>query len=153
MGVHFTESCRHVHGRGTYPRKTPAGVRIARWYCPKSHTTFGLLPDCLAARLPGTLGKLEEAMATAARSPSEAAAAGRLRASRLEPPDAMRWLRRQIVAQLPVNVQVLMAQGQRVDALLNQIGHAVPTTGLAPGIIEAAGNSTDQTRVTVDTRQ
>ena len=50
----------------------------------------------------------------------------------------MRWLRRQIVAQLPVIVQVLMAQGQRVDALLNQIGHAVPATGLAPGIIEAA---------------
>ena len=57
---------------GTYPRKTPAGVRIARWYCPESHTTFSLLPDCLAARLPGTLAELEEAVATAERSPSVA---------------------------------------------------------------------------------
>lgn len=81
---------------GTYPRKTPAGVRIARWYCPESHTTFSLLPDCLAARLPGTLAELEEAVATAERSPSVAAAAGRLRASRSEPPGAMRWLRRRI---------------------------------------------------------
>ncbi|MDE0442808.1 MAG: hypothetical protein OXL38_11875, partial [Gammaproteobacteria bacterium] len=40
---------------GTYARKTPPGTRVARWYCPESHTTFSLLPDCLAARLPGTL--------------------------------------------------------------------------------------------------
>ena len=40
---------------GTYRRKTSAGVRIARRCCPESHTTFSLLPDCLAARLPGTL--------------------------------------------------------------------------------------------------
>ena len=56
------ERCpKHPHGgcslarHGTYERKTPQGVRVARWYCPESHTTFGLLPDCLAARLPGYL--------------------------------------------------------------------------------------------------
>ena len=47
----------HPQGRcsfarhGTYARKSPRGTRIARWYCPESHTTFSLLPDCLSARL------------------------------------------------------------------------------------------------------
>ena len=80
---------------GTYARKTPPGTRIARWYCPESHTTFSLLPDCLAARLPGTLAELEDAVAAVERSPSVAAAAA-LRAGRSEPPGAMRWLRRRI---------------------------------------------------------
>ena len=43
---------------GTYARKRPAGMQIARWYCGESHTTFSLLPDCLAARLPRTLTEL-----------------------------------------------------------------------------------------------
>ena len=81
---------------GTYPRKTPSGVRIARWYCPESHTTFSLLPDCLAARLPGTLAELEDAVAAAERAPSVAAASAALRAGRCEPPGAMRWLRRRV---------------------------------------------------------
>ena len=67
---------------GTYARKTPPGTRIARWYCPESHTTFSLLPDCLAARLPGTLAELEHAVVTAERLPSVAAAATRLRSAR-----------------------------------------------------------------------
>ena len=81
---------------GTYARKTPPGTRIARWYCPESHTTFSLLPDCLAARLPGTLAELEEAVAAAERSPTVTAAAAVLRPGRSEPPGAMRWLRRRI---------------------------------------------------------
>ena len=68
---------------GTYARKMPPGTRIARWYCPESHTTFSLLPDCLAARLPGTLAELENVVATAEHARSVAAA-------------AMRWLRRRI---------------------------------------------------------
>ena len=81
---------------GTYARKTPAGTRIARWYCPESHTTFSLLPDCLAARLPGTLANVEDAVATAEDAASVAAAAATLRAGRSEPAGAMRWLRRRI---------------------------------------------------------
>ena len=46
-----------------------------------------------------------------------------------------------------------MAQGQRVDALLHEIGQIVPTTALAPGIAEAAGNPPGQTHAAVDTRQ
>ena len=45
---------------GTYAPKTPAGTQVARWYCRESHTTFSLPPDCLAARLPGTLTELEK---------------------------------------------------------------------------------------------
>ena len=41
------------------------GTLIARWYCRESHTTFSLLPDCLAARLPGTLDALEAAAVAA----------------------------------------------------------------------------------------
>ena len=47
---------------GTYERVHPPGARIARWYCPQGHRTFSLLPDCLAARLPDTLGELEAAV-------------------------------------------------------------------------------------------
>ena len=46
-------------GHGTYGRKTPAGARVPRWYCPDSHTT--LLADRLAARTPGTLDAVEAA--------------------------------------------------------------------------------------------
>ena len=49
-----TSACSFAR-HGTYMRKTPRGTRVARWYCPQSRTTFSLLPDCLAARLPGTL--------------------------------------------------------------------------------------------------
>ncbi len=41
-------------GHGTYARETQRSAKIARWYYPESHTTISLLPDCLAARLPGT---------------------------------------------------------------------------------------------------
>ena len=40
---------------GSYPRVTPRGLRIARWYCPEGRRTFSLLPDFLAAGLPDLL--------------------------------------------------------------------------------------------------
>lgn len=81
---------------GTYARKSPAGTLIARWYCPESHTTFSLLPDHLAARLPGTLDELEAVVAIAEQAPSLEAAANRLRLD-IELPGALRWIRRRIV--------------------------------------------------------
>ena len=78
---------------GTYQRKTPPGTRIARWYCRDSHTTFNLLPDCLAARLPGSLQTLEDAVAVAEQAVSLEAAAAALRPN-IELPGALRWLRR-----------------------------------------------------------
>ena len=95
------ERCpNHPHGRcslarhGTYARKIPRGTHIARWYCPESHTTFSLLPDCLAARFPGELDTLEAVVAHAEQAPSLAAAANALRRDTVELPGAMRWVRR-----------------------------------------------------------
>ena len=80
---------------GSYLRKTPAGTRIARWYCPESHTTFSLLPDCLAARLPGTLEELEQVVAVAEQT-SLIKAADQLRPDAIELAGAMRWVRRRV---------------------------------------------------------
>lgn len=80
---------------GTYRRKTPVGAQVARWYCPESHTTFSLLPDCLAARLPGTLTDLETVVAVIEQAPSLEVAAQRLRLD-IELPGALRWLRRRL---------------------------------------------------------
>ena len=97
------ERCpNHPHGgcslarHGTYTRKTPRGTRIARWYCPQSHTTFSLLPDCLAARLPGTVDELEAVVAHAEQAASLGAAADALRPDPVELPGAMRWVERRV---------------------------------------------------------
>ena len=97
------ERCpNHPHGNcslarhGTYTRKTPRGTHIARWYCRDSHTTFSLLPDCLAARLPGELDTLEAVVAHAEFAPSLAAAADEVRRDTVELPGAMRWVERRV---------------------------------------------------------
>ena len=97
------EQCpKHPHGgcslarHGTYERKTPQGVHVARWYCPESHTTFSLLPDCLAARLPGTLDMLEAVVVAAEGARSLEAAANEVRRDAIELPGAMRWVRRRV---------------------------------------------------------
>ena len=82
---------------GTYERRKPAGTLIARWYCRESHQTFSLLPDCLAARLPGTLARLEEVVAHAEQASSLMAAADHLRGYDVQLPGAMRWVRRRVI--------------------------------------------------------
>ena len=90
------ERCpNHPHGgcsfarHGTYARKTPRGTQIARWYCRDSHTTFSLLPDCLAARLPGELDHVETVVAHAEQAPSLAAVADELRRDAVELPGGL----------------------------------------------------------------
>jgi hypothetical protein len=80
---------------GTYRRKFPDGAKITRWYCAKGHTTFGLLPDCLSSRLSGSLIEVEAVIVEVENSPSQEAAADKLR------PDTgfvgvLRWIRRRI---------------------------------------------------------
>lgn len=82
---------------GTYPRASPAGALIARWYCPLGHRTFSLLPDCLAARLPGTLAELERIVERVERASSMEAAADGMRTD-IELPGALRWIRRRVKA-------------------------------------------------------
>ena len=64
-----------------------------------------------------------------------------------------RRLQRQVVAQLPVVVEIRMAQCQCVDALTEQFTQAVLATGLTPGILQASGNRPGQTQPTVHGRQ
>lgn len=94
----------HPHGgcslrrHGSYARLTSPGVRIARWYCPQGRTTFSLLPDFLAARLPGLLATIERAVTVTASTRSMEVAADVLRGSEVNLPGAVRWLRRRVTA-------------------------------------------------------
>lgn len=82
---------------GTYERVSPPGTRIARWYCPTGHRTFSLLPDCLAARLSGTLADVEAAVRTAEQASSLEAACDVLRVD-IELPGALRWITKRVHA-------------------------------------------------------
>ena len=82
---------------GTYERRSPPGTLIARWYCPQGHRTFSLLPDCLAARLPGTLAGVEEVVAAVEQAESLEAACAELRLE-IELPGVLRWVRRRVKA-------------------------------------------------------
>ncbi len=68
-------------------------MRVARWYCPEAHATFSLLPDCLSARLQGSLDQVEQAVVVSESLGVESAAEA-LRIGEVELPGALRWLRR-----------------------------------------------------------
>ncbi len=78
---------------GTYPRVDPVGCLIARWWCPRAHTSISLLPDCLCSRLTGSLAEVEAVVAAADAAPTQEAASEALRPE-IELPGALRWLRR-----------------------------------------------------------
>ena len=80
---------------GTYERVNPSGTRVSRWYCPQGHCTFSLLPDCLAARFPGSLCAIEQVVVQVEQAESLEAAADRLRPD-IELPGAIRWTRRRV---------------------------------------------------------
>ncbi len=82
---------------GTYERLSPPGTLIARWYCPQGHRTFSLLPDCLAARLPGTLAEVEAVVAAVEQAKSLEAACANLRLA-IGLPGVLRWVRRRVQA-------------------------------------------------------
>ena len=93
---------RHPRGgcgfvrHGTYPRRTPAGMCIARYYCPTAHETFSLLPDCLASHFPGELEAIEHVVAIVETARSVEAAADVLRPNTTLPA-AVRWVRRRLM--------------------------------------------------------
>jgi len=92
---------RHPRGgcglvrHGTYARRTPVGMRIARYYCPTARETFSLLPDCLASHFPGALDAIEHVVATVETARSVEAAADVLRPE-ITLPAAVRWIRRRL---------------------------------------------------------
>ena len=116
--VHHEGGCgfaRHT----AYERKSPPGTRIPRWYCPQAHQTFSLLPNFLAARLPGALADVDavvrEYEAARDREVEPAltweAAAAELRPD-IEVQGALRWLRRRVV---PVHAAVRALIGLMPD--------------------------------------
>ena len=82
---------------GTYRRVSPPGTRVARWYCRRGHRTFSLLPDCLAARLSGTLSEVEAVVRAVEQAASLEAACQELRPD-IELPGVLRWARRRVRA-------------------------------------------------------
>ena len=81
-------------------RKVPVVAFVARYYCPEQHTTFGLLPDFYASRVPGTLDDIERTAAQA-----EVSAGLEHAAEELRPADdpcavtlsaAVAWVRRRV---------------------------------------------------------
>ena len=108
---------------GSYPRAVPAGIRVARWYCPLGGRTFSLLPDFLAARLPGLLESIEQILVTASGFSSINLAADALRTDDVTLASAIRWLRRRLQ---PVRDALLGVAGdqerQRADGTLMAIG-------------------------------
>lgn len=116
---------------GVYERVSPPGTFIARWYCPEGHCTFSLLPDCLAARLSGTLEEIEAVVTTVEQAPSLEAAAQSLRLD-IELPGALRWMRRRVQA---VHRALHLLKGLRPDLFA-----ACPPTLLAFGQLLAVAS-------------
>lgn len=91
----------HPHGgcrfsrHGTYQRKYPEGVKIARWYCSLGHQTFSLLPDCLASHMAGTLADIEDVIVIVENSRTQTEVAQQIRMD-IELPGVFRWLRRRL---------------------------------------------------------
>jgi len=96
---HATSGCGFAR-HGTYLRKVPEPVPIARAYCRRGHVTFSFLPDFFASRLPGTLDEVEEAAVALETAPSLAEAAERLRPGDVEDAvtstSAERWTSRRV---------------------------------------------------------
>ena len=105
---------------GTYARVAPPGTKIPRWYCRAGHCTFSLLPDCLAARLSGTLSEVEAVVRAVEQAPSREAACRELRPD-IELPGVLRWARRR--------VQAVHAALQALKGLLPERFPCVPTLG------------------------
>jgi hypothetical protein len=92
---------------GTYERVSPPGTLISRWYCRAGHRTFSVLPDCLAARLSGTLSEVETVVRAAEQAAGLEAACQGLRLD-IELPGALRWVRRRVQA---VHASLLLLKG------------------------------------------
>jgi hypothetical protein len=94
--VHPAGGCG-IAGHGSYERKSPASIRVPRWYCAKGHVTVSLLPDFAASRLSSSLDEVEQVATEVATATSLEAAASRLRPD-IELPGAVRWTRRRVSA-------------------------------------------------------
>jgi hypothetical protein len=94
----------HLQRLGTYMRKVPSVAYVTRYVCREQHTSFGLLPDFYASRMPGTLDMIEEAAVKAEDAPSLEKVADQVRPA--DASDAVTlgaalvWLRRRVLMAL-----------------------------------------------------
>ena len=79
-----------------YSRVEPPGAWVARYYCPKGHITFSLLPDCLASRLSSTLWEVEQVVTKVEQAASLESASEEVRRHTVLLPGAVRWVRRRV---------------------------------------------------------
>jgi len=101
--LHPEGDCK-IARHGTYSRKFPVGVKIARWYCRKGSTTFSKLPDCLSSRLPGTLIEAEKVINQIENASSQEAAANNIRLD-ISLQSVLRWMRRRL---LPIRLTLIL---------------------------------------------
>lgn len=125
-----------------YRRVEPPGMFVARLYCAEGHTTFSLLPDCLASRLSSTLAEVEEvAAAVEQRASSIEVVAAEVRPD-IGVQGAVRWVRRRMVA---VAIALVVLKGLRPDVLsgvectLGDVRAALGVEEVLPAVREFAG--------------
>ena len=99
---------------GTYGRVEPLGMEIARWYCKPGHTTFSLLPDCLAAKLSSTLEAVETVVDVVERRESSLEAVAEKLRPDIGVQGAVRWVRRRVVA---ITLAMVALKGLQPDVL------------------------------------
>lgn len=101
---------------GTYGRRKPNGLRVARWYNRDKHLTVSALPDFAAARVSSSLAEIEDIVADVEQASGEMSfehIAGNLRRD-IGLPGAMRWVRRRM---LWVSVALTTLRGLAADKL------------------------------------
>jgi hypothetical protein len=103
-------------------------MRIARYYCPKAHETFSLLPDCLASHFPGELAAVESVVTVVEAARSVEAAADVLRPE-ITLASAVRWVRRRLtpVRRALLAVVTLLPDLFTSDARLPAVRRALAT--------------------------
>ena len=87
---------------GTYGRVSPAGTRVARWWCPVARKSISLLPSFLAARLSSTLDEVEAVVAAVEQAGGVTAALDTVHPAEaedaIETQGALRSMRRRVRA-------------------------------------------------------
>lgn len=113
-----------VRCHGSYGRKGPEGLRIARFYCRLGQTTISLLPDLAAARVTGPLAEVERVVEHAEGAATLAAAARDLRPELSDERSASRWLRRLVRAltALVTSLPELFGTLPWIDAVRERLG-------------------------------
>jgi len=125
----------HFHRNGTYPRVSPVGMRIARFRCTESHTTYSLLPDCLASRFSGDLAAVEDVVAIVEASKSVEAAADALRPIEISLSSAVRWVRRRLIPVRAALLAIVTLMPQMFAGCSPTVWEARKVLGTTPALV------------------